>query len=148
MSSKHALVLLKGIILIQIALLFHMAYKNYTDLIKTYDQGENAAWITGGVLLYWIIVGPILVWVLKDDKHRQGTFKLIGGITLFFMLGHLILLFTPIASERHIGELIRYAGRLMLCGLLLTYFIGMQVSGGWRKWGSRDKRRGEGISKD
>ena len=71
MSSKHALVLLKGIILIQIALLFYMAYKNYTDLIKTYDQGDNAAWITGGVLLYWIIVVPILVWVLNDDKHRQ-----------------------------------------------------------------------------
>lgn len=141
MSSKYSLFLLKGIVLLQLLLSISAIYHAYTNLARTYNQISSAIWITFGVFLYWIIVGPIFVWGLKDSERRQRTLKFIGGITLFLMLGLLIMLFSRIASELQLGELIRYASTLMLCGLISTFFIAMQLSGGWDKLSSKDTNR-------
>jgi hypothetical protein len=140
MSSKTSLFLLKSVILIQLLLSISAIYYSYSDLAGTYHQGNHVIWITFGVLLYWIIVGPIFVWGLMDSEHRQRALKLIGGVTLFLMLGLLMLSFSWIVNEKQIGDIIIYSMKLMLFGLLFTFFVGMQVSGGWDKLISRRKR--------
>ena len=93
MSSKNSLFLLKSILLIQILLSISAIYYAYPGLASTYDQGNTAIWITVLVFLYWIILGPLFVLGLKHPELHQRMLLFLGGITVIFMLGLLVLLF-------------------------------------------------------